>query len=660
DQLGTTLDTVAADLRTASGNDRPEAASSGSPQAARNAAARARRALDGDAGPAELRTAMAELRGVTDRVHGARAAGNDPAAADLAYLSTFYRQLGDKVFELPGYIRAGEHEWDTVLGFFGQTDPGYSAADQSSMMSTLGNGIVELSHHPDQLSPEIRDLVTTPAGTTEVGAWPTMMPSASNLYQAVGIPHLDRFEAMRDMLTAADPALPAGTEFSAGLTQRVGEIAEVTGQLHDPTNQIGDDRLDVVPEQAGMHDKARMDTTMGDLLGVSTRNTAADASLMTDAATLRRLAGYEWTDDGAAASKVVSWIPPALASDDPAAQQLARESYLRLTETVTDTGLGTSPDTTPGTGAGDGGDDGTLAPMLRGMSTNEALSTEFARLNSANIGLFGNTDGPTGTSPAQLSATDARHMVMLGAYSQDGRDLTTAAALAYQQHQLQVAADIPPDTRTHDAMVTSAGERAGNVMGLTTAGIENAIWDEAARDAEVFTAERQEQYERQLALANVVKDLGGEAAGKVPGFGVVYDHTMEAAIKGALPEPEPVPPSVPADQRHETQLHVPSAGKVIAGYDIAAYEYARDPSSVPPEALVRGDGAPRVASGVDIFSQPSREAVVEWARTHPTLGPYVDGYHSQAYMSYDSNIRTDTAESIGNDTTGANETSRNE
>src|SRR5690606_16070662 len=174
DQLGTTLDGVAADLRTVSGGDRAEAGSAGTPEAAREAAARVRKALDGDVGPDELRTSMAQVRTITDRVHAARAAGQQPAAADLAYLSTFYRQPGDRVFELPGYITAKAHEWDTVLGFFGETAPGYAAADQSSMLSTLGDGIVALSHHPDQLSPEIRDLVTTPAGTTEIGVWPTV------------------------------------------------------------------------------------------------------------------------------------------------------------------------------------------------------------------------------------------------------------------------------------------------------------------------------------------------------------------------------------------------------------------------------------------------------------------------------------------------------
>src|SRR5690606_39206187 len=115
--------------------------------------------------------------------------------------------------------------------------------------------------------------------------------------------------------------------------------------------------------------------------------------------TLRRLAGYEWTDDGTAASRLVSWIPPALASDDPATQQLAREAYLRLADTATDTKPVTSDS---GIAAGGETPPTTLQTMLRGMSDNQALSTEFARLNSANIGLFSNTDGPTGTSPAQL------------------------------------------------------------------------------------------------------------------------------------------------------------------------------------------------------------------------------------------------------------------
>ncbi|MFG1779561.1 WXG100 family type VII secretion target [Micromonospora sp. NPDC049048] len=622
ERLGVVLAQVAAEL----GGSSP-AGTAGSTAAAgadgRTAGETVRAALAGDVAPAQFRQAMAQLAVVTDRARAAQ----PPSAADKAFLTAFHGALGDQVFDLPAYLNATEHRYQTSLfGLFGETAPGFAAADRQEMLRTVGNGILILSRDPADLPAAVRDLVHTRAATeTNIGTnsfgFTHEMPSTPGRAPLTGVlgetvytnrldvPRYAQWEALSQLTGAADRNLVAGADYSAAVTRRVGEMADVTQRLDDLSrHNPGQPGYYVSTNDAVLWDKPRVDATLTSLLDVSTRNHVADAALAGDGETLRRLAGFAWADDGATAGRVVDWI--GAASADPARHDLARGAYVNLAQTVTEPA--------------------SLPQTLAAMRENPHFAEAIARATAPNMDLYAQPLDGLDTNPAaqRLGSTDARHMLMLGQVTQDGRDEINAAADLYQEYLLRQA-----DTGT--IPMEQAGRYAGNVDGLTNAAAANAIWYANVQDAEQATRTAQEAYARQVAIANAVKDVVGFGVGKLPEVGsfagFAFGQTANV-VTGAMQAPAPVlPQSLPADVFHHPQLTGNGAGYTAAA-DLASYE------------LRTGGSAPTVPVGT--LHGAAAEEAVRWARTDPGRADYIDAYTSAAQYVYLGNVATHTRESI--------------
>ncbi|WP_405103215.1 WXG100 family type VII secretion target [Micromonospora sp. NBC_01412] len=628
DRLGEVLAQVATELGGPSA-----AGAAGSAAAAgadgRTAGETVRAALAGDVSPTQFRQAMAQLAVITDRVR----ASQPPSAADKAFLTSFYGALGDRVFDLPGYLNATEYRYQTSLfGIFGETAPGFAPADRQAMLRTVGNGILTLSQDPADLPAAIRDLVherattETNIGTSSFG-FSQELPSTPGRAPLTGVfgetvytnrldvPRYAQWEALSQLTGAADRNLVGGADYSAAVTRRVGEMADVTQRLddlsrHNP-HQPG---YYVSTNDAVLWDKPRVDTTLTNLLDVSTRNHVADAALAGDGATLRRLACFGWADDGATAGRVVDWIGAGTA--DPAEHDLARGAYVNLTQTITD------PASYPQT--------------LTAMRENPHFAEAIARATVPNMDLYAQPLDGLDTNPAaqQLGSTDARHMLMLGQVTQGGRDEINAAADLYQEYLLRQA-----DAGT--IPMEQAGRYAGNVDGLTNAAAANAIWHANVQDAEQATRTAQESYARQVAITNAVKDVVGFGVGKLPEVGSFAGFAFGQAanvVTGAMQAPAPVlPQGLPADVFHHPQFTGNGTVYTAAG-DLASYE------------LRTGGSAPSVPVGTGYGA--AAEEAVRWARADPGRADYIDAYSTAAQYVYLGNLATHTRESIQFDVQG--------
>ncbi len=628
DTLGVVLTQAAAELggMTGSGTAAEQTAAAGAD--GRTAGEAVRAALAGDASPARFRQAMAQLGTVTDRL----LAGRPPSAADNAFVTSFYGALGDRVFELPAYVNATEYRYQTSLfGLFGEVAPGFTAADRQAMLRTVGNDILLLSQDSADLPAAVRDLVhyqattETNVGTNSFGFSHELSttPGQPPLTGAIGdmlytnrldVPRYAQWEALSQLTGAADRGLVGGADYSAAVTRRVGEMADVTQRLDDLSrHNPSQPEYYVSTNDAVLWDKPRVDATLTGLLDVSTRNHVADATLAGDPATLRRLAGFGWADDGRAAGRVVDWIGAGTA--DPVEHDLARGAYVNLTQTITD------PAAYPQT--------------LAAMRENPHFAEAIARATVPNLDLYAQPLDGLDTNPAaqRLGSTDARHMLMLAQVTQDGRNEINAAADLYQDYLLRQAeaGTIPME---------QAGRYAGNVDGLTNAAAANTIWYANVQDAEQATRVAQEAYARQVAITNAVKDVVGFGVGKVPEVGSFAGFAFGQAanvITGAMQAPTPVhPQSLPIDVFHHPQFTANGA-VYTAATDLANFE------------LRYGGSAPTVPVG---SFDGTAEEVVRWARTDPGRADYLSAYTTAAQYTYLGNLATQTRESIQYDVQG--------
>ncbi|MGW0431712.1 TPR repeat region-containing protein [Micromonospora sp. NPDC003197] len=628
DTLAAALVRVAAELGAPSTAQATPAQVTASATQGRAAAVAVRAALAGDASPERFRQAMAELGAITERLRTSQ----PQSAADKAYLTAFYGELGERIFDLPGYLNADDHRYNTSLfGLFGETAPGFAAADRQAMMTTVGNGILTLSQHPTDLPPAVRDLVFSSAATeTNIGtdSWgftrevsggangPLTGVFGETVYtNRLDVPRFAQWEALSQLTHAADRNMVAGTEFSTAMTRRVGEIADVTQRLDDISRlKPTDPGYYVSTNDAVLWDKPRVDTTLTSMLDVSTRNHVANAALVGDAATLGHLSGFAWADDGRAAGQVIDWIGSGTA--DPAEHDLARGAYVDLTQTMTDPS--------------------SYERMLAGMRENPHLSEAVARATVPNLDLYAQPlDGlDTDTRADRIGGTDARHMLMLAETTQTGRDQINAGADLYKEYLLRQA-----DAGT--IPMEQAGRYAGNVDGLTNAAAANAIWHANVSDAEQATKVAQESYTRQMAIANAVKDVAGFGAGTIPQVGSFAGFAVGQAgnlITGAMQAPAPVHPvSLPTDVFHHPQF-TGNGAVYTAASDLAGYE------------LRTGGNAPDVPVGS--MHGTAAEEAVRWARADAGRADYLDAYNTAAHYVYLENLATQTRESIQYDVQG--------
>ncbi len=315
-------------------------------------------AMDGKLSPEEARRVLENLRGIVNDLVGS--GGNGPTSeGDLAYLATFYAGMGSQIFQVPGYVRKNDFEWDYPTTRYyvnpstGQAipigpdvvhaeAPGFSAADQSWMLAALGGGMLALSNEKlgggfNQLPQTVRDLVTQDPLDMDVNAQIGIVMTGWKLNRE------DDWVAMADMLGHTSGNVQGGQEFSRDLTYQMGEIASVA--------QSVDDGGDLGPNQRGygafmadgmLRDHDDMDSMMSQILGASTRNHDANADVLTNTGNpgiydpTLAIMDYEWNDDGRTASHLYDWIGDARGSGDPSQVALADRAAAGLFANVSD------------------------------------------------------------------------------------------------------------------------------------------------------------------------------------------------------------------------------------------------------------------------------------------------------------------------------------
>lgn len=651
------------------------AASTLSPEAARQAGQQAgqrlRDALADEKSPDAARAALTELKTVVDRATAAKLAGQPVSASDAAFLKAFYGTVGDKLTDVPAYVGESEHEWNQrFFGLISDEAPGYDQATRQSMLTSLGNGLVLLSDDGKggmtNLPSSVQQLLNSPATESHLSSYNgyslfgpntfsesspadlslkgnNAMPGGA-LYAIYDVPELSKYDGLRQMLTASDPGLVGGKEFSTDLTNRVSEIAGVESriQANDPST-MGDTPL--------LRDKPYMDDMMGDLLGVSTRNHEANADVLADRTAVSNLFRYDWTDSGQSASGLINWIGADAAAPGGPEHTLGQQAYSTLSNTMTEghdplvpLAANQTSQLPPGLQSLAASKD-MSASMSIAMATNPELSTSLAQATTNNLDLIANSvdERNPAAGPVGVDNDNSWQMMKFSQYTADGRHEIAGGVEAYNTNLLQRvdAGQMSPQ---------GAAITGGNLSGAAAAGAHNALLQQGQDLSSSYNAARQAEYQREYALAKfAVDNVGASLIRQVPGVAgdlsfLLYDKY--ALVEALVPRPEPaVPLAMPRDLPDPITN---GDATYSAAYNIARYGYDNG-QLVPVQAVV-----PTVSDGKVIYDVPQayqvsdaghRDSVLRWANGVNWMGEsggarqYIDEYGDQATVRYSADLQ---------------------
>ncbi|GLZ80173.1 hypothetical protein Afil01_49800 [Actinorhabdospora filicis] len=300
--------------------------------------------------------------------------GGNLSKGELAYLKTLFGELnrGYNGDDTPFRGDSALLNIDAWL-----KGSGYGAADQSLIRGALGGGLLALSDDgigggyellPSDvrrsLEAELPETWDIPAGEGAEGFWRA------------------EFVPLAALLGAA-PALQGGLKFSGLLTLRSAEYASML-----------DEKEDVEPLQT--------------LLGVATRNHEAVREVLTGGYrterfgadtpefVLRQLFGKnDWTDGGAAAAKLVDWIPAASRGSDSYERYLAGVSSAAVIDILTNTHKTAWDQSAFQFFTDSGGRIGDATDVPMGVA-NPKISQALGDVASAYLQSFGGRDGVEG------------------------------------------------------------------------------------------------------------------------------------------------------------------------------------------------------------------------------------------------------------------------
>src|SRR5215207_3410264 len=564
-------------------------------------------ALDGRASPAVLRSALAQLRPVTDRAR----AGVRLTASEVEFLRAFYAELGGRVLEIGPYVTRSRLTWlgvprvgatgkATGLYTGGGTAPGYAAAERAWMLGAVGDGLLALSNERNpgggwgSVPPRTRAaLLVAMADVPRLVCGPGVIAtrrgrgetSVLGGARSAALGQLMRASLAQGGVVFSSRLMSSAVAYARGLESVDRELKRLASMRGvDGYGLLQFDRADrrALARLSGVHEVA--------MLNAGSRNHAASQSLLVGEgrrAFLESLVSHRWPDDGAAAGQVVDWLGAASVQGDPAGGVVAadaRRAYYWVMQVVTDAGF--------------------FATANRAMIENPAVSVALARASKGNIGLFATVvsdpDSSWHRERAGVANDDALRMLMLAQAGAEGRREINLAAEAYKfdlLHAARTGAALPGA----DAALTldEAGRRAGTLDGLATAAAENAIWARHIDEADARNVELQAAFRDKVQVATAVKNLTAGALSGVPVAGwalaTVASTTGDAIILDYQPPDEVRPRALP-DEVRAGSLLPPNAAAERAAYDIAAYAHARGEHVSADAFVVGSDGRPLMDS----------------------------------------------------------------
>ncbi|MFG3342856.1 hypothetical protein [Glycomyces sp. NPDC048151] len=217
---------------------------------------------------------------------------------------------------------------------------GYSGADQALLLGAMGGGLMALSQSGlgggvERLPESLRRHVEYLNGTGKA-------PFGGGPYD-----YTEMLEGIAPMLGAAAgqglDKLQAGRELSTGLVWMIADTI-------DRQSDAGTDHRNIYNQMNGVEEFGHWqdaDKGFAAIMEVVTRDNDLNADLLTGFVKhpeygdesrehlLRGLFGRKWEDGGAAASKIIDWIPGALHGSDPFLARDAAESYFSVVDTMT-------------------------------------------------------------------------------------------------------------------------------------------------------------------------------------------------------------------------------------------------------------------------------------------------------------------------------------
>lgn len=536
-------------------------------------AERMQQAMDGDLSPDEFAEMMAWLEMIAGRVeHVNGTDGAHLSADEVAFLHEFYNGMGDRLWDLPGYIRADQHRWDepgiNPFGWFGDEADGFDATTQDDMLGWLGTGMLALSNNQlwppslrehDPMDPDagyhlpetVIDLVSqTALDRDQMIRYPQM---------GVMVERWDDFAALAHLLEHTPADLEAGTTFSEQTTTRVAELA-AAAQLYHDSDTPG--LMTATP----LFFSEPVSTVLEPLLEVSTRNHEANHNLLTgDAAgpftrvnlhadlddrqlLLAGVYGFEWSDDGAAAAGLTDWISERAdtAAADGRYDPMATEAAAALVDLVTTTERGEGHD-----GATD---DYRVDMYDRLMETfgerNPEIARSFSRVASSYLDDFSEPSGPETLveSDGSLSLSDHDKIRFLDLIATDDQAINglSFASGEYQQRLLTAGLD-------GETSMIEVGQRSSRLDGLLAAARVNAdvVGGSQRYDSELAAYEEHMRYAGYGKTAGTtLVGLGVDASPLKPASPFInagLGHLTDEIINGAIPAPERDPGFNPGD-----------------------------------------------------------------------------------------------------------------
>jgi hypothetical protein len=613
----------------------------------RHAAEVIRRALEGDATPAEFREAMAMLQLVTDHARWVSENGGTLAEDSVAFLHSFYNTLDERTFWVPGYI--------------GDDDRNWGEERRELMLAAMGTGLLALSN-PTLWSPSIRDRdpmdpdsrYHLPPSIVDLVGNPVAWRSGGS----TGLTDLDNFKALGAMLGATDGDVQGGRDFSVQLTLRVTELA-IESDMDAPGGDAWDVEL----------------TALQPLLEASTRNPEANYAILTGdydrppsddedadgypfdvspSRVLQVLYSYEWSDDGRTAAGLTDWIPGYSASADPHHRTMAGESAASLIGMVTSTEAGDYY-----------GDRYNMWDYL--MDTvnerNPEVAAGLGRVTTAYLDAFA-ANSPQGGGPTEwagalsINDLDKSRFLDLVATNDDAINRVSVAAGAFKEATLQQALAQAWATGDWGAVQDVAAE-AGNLDGLLAAARVNAYTVTSTQDFQDANA----AWAEHMYFANLGKGAFTTAFGAAIGtptanpmlvtwtnFGI--GQLADQVVQHALPQPQA--PAAAA----ESPANYIGADETIASYDyvrtllrtgelsiedVVAHEQAErlahnNEQTYLTKQVAGAPGHPEtVLKSLDELTTDEVDALESLAHAHggtDSAHPYVDQY--EGYEAFDS------------------------
>lgn len=446
--------------------------------------------------PKDVAWALAVLSQVDHYI----AANGAASAQQFAFLGALYGTLGTGIYTIAGRIK---------------DFPGLTTTQKFQYARDLADGLLDLGNEKvggsyERLPEPLRKLLwDDPTATLSPG------DEAPNVHLV--LVNEAGWHGLSDLLAYASPEVAGGREFSTRLTFQIAKVVDAYGSV-DGTSVLG---------KGLFFNRDELSGNLEHLIAVSTRNEQSDYDIIAGANgpdIFKKLVGFEWHDDGKAASGLTRWIARDIdhahqaGSEDPRANDAAA----RLIEFVTSGSFKENSDS---------------AAFFRGVRLNQEFGNSLSAIASVNVASFAvpAADGDVTSvvnGHVQISGTDRRDF------------LTIVGANETALHEFGVTAGKYIGYLNHDPATSSYadGLRGRNLLDAYYGATQELIHQQHVAEAGDAAAYQQKANQ----AVNAGKALAGTITGYIPGIGPLLGGVVDEigdTLKDNISSASPASPS---------------------------------------------------------------------------------------------------------------------